>query len=787
LKKCLTVLADGDWWHTIIDYAHPVYVERNITTAELSILNCESRWKPNIALDEMDRFVALLELSLHGFGGGGARGTELGRPSMFHTVWHNGTLYYGCESIKVFNSTVIKFKEVERKLPPCIARYYLLFRHLVNSHTVHFELDYLKMLPKLNGSNVNAANLIKEIFTLPSAPDMTQVRQFWASVLNNTTGGVSVLTSTEIGAAKMGHTAGTHLKSYSNQIEVSEDHYNLYHSAIGDLSHSWKYTSDKLTIEDISKAMRLRYPQADVTKSCYLTCQQKELIQFGYHAGSVPSHCVGLLAPGEGKSECYLVPTLARKLSKKDDKTIIYVSPYNFLAAFQDAKARRSFSYPAVFSSLGIRTFLFQGSDFQDGTFPDVLESPHDLPDILFMNLDAISNLLEFHKPVVMSWVSLKRLDRIVLDEVHTMISESCFRDKYRVYQLLPSVGVPIIALSGSIPTFLITRFLHKLCLSTKEDLSDVKIIRGTDIIGNFPPGFTFDVVVDTNPIRLILRFAMGCLGTGPDYPTSAIHLFASTVSYAQALYNGLKDRYSCRLVTGETEFCDIAITADDWINGKFTVLVSTSIALVGVENPKCKFLGCAGCFYDCTQMVQFFGRLRNYQRKVDGKILMVVPPSLSHHMVVSDNNRITHLKHAGYYSTIAELELMTSTMSLAGVHQWSLTAKEGNQCCSLQDLSSRFGYTRGDCGVCKYCRSCPINSTKVQAVARQANDNKHAAVATRVLTKLSYHCVCRKNGCDGVPLWNKSAKHCLPHLGSCFDCIFNNCKRGTCTLHASK
>jgi hypothetical protein len=210
------------------------------------------------------------------------------------------------------------------------------------------------MLPKLNGSKVNAANLIKEIFTLPSAPDMTQVRQFWAGVLNNTTGGVSILTSSEIGAAKMGHTAGTHLKSYSNQIEVSEEHYNLYHSAIGDLSHLWKYTSDKLTIEDVSKAMRLRYPQPDLTKSCYLTCQQKELVEFGYRAGSVPSHCVGLLAPGEGKSECYLVPTLARKLSKKDDKTIIYVSPYNFLAAFQDAKAHRCFSSLAIFSSLGI-------------------------------------------------------------------------------------------------------------------------------------------------------------------------------------------------------------------------------------------------------------------------------------------------------------------------------------------------------------------------------------------------------------------------------------------------
>jgi hypothetical protein len=55
--------------YIIMDYAHPLRVERNITTGEISILNCEAIWKRNIAFDKMDRFVALLESSLHGFGG----------------------------------------------------------------------------------------------------------------------------------------------------------------------------------------------------------------------------------------------------------------------------------------------------------------------------------------------------------------------------------------------------------------------------------------------------------------------------------------------------------------------------------------------------------------------------------------------------------------------------------------------------------------------------------------------------------------------------------------------
>jgi hypothetical protein len=42
-----------------------------------------------------------------------------------------------------------------------------------------------------------------------------------------------------------------------------------------------------------------------------------------------------------------------------------------------------------------------------------------------------------------------------------------------------------------------------------------------------------------------------------------------------------------------------------------FKVLISTSVALVGNENPRCRYLACAGYLYDSVQIVQAFGRLR--------------------------------------------------------------------------------------------------------------------------------------------------------------------------------
>ena len=77
-------------------------------------------------------------------------------------------------------------------------------------------------------------------------------------------------------------------------------------------------------------------------------------------------------------------------------------------------------------------------------------------------------------------------VEKIVIDEVHTIFSEMSFREKYKVYAELPSLGIPIVVLSGSMPIFAIPKFAKRLGLSGTANLSDVKTIVGSHVFGKF-------------------------------------------------------------------------------------------------------------------------------------------------------------------------------------------------------------------------------------------------------------------------------------------------------------
>jgi hypothetical protein len=229
-------------------------------------------------------------------------------------------------------------------------------------------------------------------------------------------------------------------------------------------------------------------------------------VEFAYGRGSSEQkHCLGLLSPGEGKSEVFIIPTIARRLANKKSKTIIHVSPYSFLAGYQFANAN------AVIEKLGfdssISTSLYTGRDITQGSLPDDISDKETLPSILFLNLDAIYNLFTFHLEHLKSWIDV--VDKIVIDEVHTIFSELSFRDKYKVYSRLPVLGIPIVALSGSVPKFVVSKFAKRLCLSVAADLRDIKVIDGDDIIGDFPKGFRIKFSVASSYVNKVASFVV--------------------------------------------------------------------------------------------------------------------------------------------------------------------------------------------------------------------------------------------------------------------------------------
>ena len=535
MREAISKLADGLWWEPVVDVATNLKVMVDDNTGDLFIDGIRPVWKrgSSLPLDQLDSFTAQLEMSFHGFGGGSARMSELLEPTMFHCLFSKDTIYYSLTSLKGFNNTSLhKQKEVERKLPPIIARYFLLFRSLIQAHVSMFAnvgTSFLIFPSRNNRSHFRTPHVIRDLFTLASLPDMVQVRQFWAGVSNFLTESLQqnkYLSSNAVGASKMGHSTGTHATTYSSKrVGSEESHFDAYHFAIGDTSHQVLKCPTMLSLADLRSAMQLRHPTSVSTLGHnYISLQQKELVEFGY--GSVlckKQHCLGLLAPGEGKSESYIIPTIARHIANQKCKSIIHISPYNFLAGYQFANASGVIEKLGLLSS--ISSIVFTGSDIREGSLPEELSNKECLPSLIFLNLDGMNNLFTYFFEDLQSWVDV--IDKIVIDEVHTIISESSFRNKYKLYSKLPVLGIPIVALSGSLPLFVLSSFARRLCLSVTEDLSDMKIIHGIDVVGNFPKGFKIKVTVSANYVKRVANFVIRRLGSQPGL-VGAVHVFVA-------------------------------------------------------------------------------------------------------------------------------------------------------------------------------------------------------------------------------------------------------------------
>ncbi|KAI2493426.1 hypothetical protein MHU86_21125 [Fragilaria crotonensis] len=141
MRESLTHLADGSWWEPVVDPSTFIRVRADDDTADISLLDVTPCWNVGLSFlaDQLDCLTALLKMAFHGFGGGSARMRELTEPTMFHCVYSNDAVYYSMTSLKGFNSSSRRrFKKVERKLPPVITRYFLLYRSLVNANVNPF-------------------------------------------------------------------------------------------------------------------------------------------------------------------------------------------------------------------------------------------------------------------------------------------------------------------------------------------------------------------------------------------------------------------------------------------------------------------------------------------------------------------------------------------------------------------------------------------------------------------------------------------------------------------------
>jgi hypothetical protein len=374
LKDCVIACADGIWWEPVVDMFTPITVQTDHISGELFIVGFNEAWHSPMDFDCLNAFGTMMEMTLHGFGGGSARLTELSYPTMLNVIWHNNTVYYKMESIKQFNHASKRQRTIERKLPPIVGRFYLLLRSLVRQQKNFFK-NHLLMIPKIDQQQqYTVRHVIRDIFLLGSLPSMTQIRHFWAGITNFVTAERhnDILTANQTAAEKMGHSFATHLNTYSSYLVGGQENlYNLYHSAIGDTSHNLKSKVEVLSIGDLWFAMKSCHPTSDYTKANFLSMAQKELVEFGRGHKDSKMHCVCLLAPGQGKSMSYILPTIARCIAEKEKKMIIHISPYTFLAGYQYHAAKK-----VIHDQFGLKDTVietYSGKDINNGKIPEHL------------------------------------------------------------------------------------------------------------------------------------------------------------------------------------------------------------------------------------------------------------------------------------------------------------------------------------------------------------------------------------------------------------------------------
>ncbi|KAI2508599.1 hypothetical protein MHU86_5782 [Fragilaria crotonensis] len=409
---------------------------------------------------------------------------------------------------------------------------------------------------------------------------------------------------------------------------------------------------------------------------------------------------------------------------------------------------------------------VFTGQDItSDGVLPEGLYTKERLPSLLFLNLDALNNLFHYFGEVFKSWLDV--VDKIVIDEAHTILSETCFRDKYKVYSKLPSLGIPIVMLSGSMPTFAVSKFTKQLGLSNADDMSDVKVILGNHVVGKFPSGFKIKVAVSSLYVNLAARFVQKKMdsGGGLSGPRCAAHVVVAEKKDGRTLFEQLSTtRYKCKFVSSDSTHKEVKETAEAWSNGKLDILISTTMGLVGNENPYCRYLVCVGYLYDSMQIVQAFGRLRNYMRTSFGQVLFAVPDKLSDHRTKDDEHRYTRLLNENFISSKDHCNFK-AVMTSSGVHDWLSDTSQGQRGCAIKILSASFGReTLDNCGACHFCRNIPLMSLQSEATNRIHQVRKDECASRRVLLQLSSAClVCGKPTCRGIPLLRGPGSKSLP------------------------
>lgn len=140
-------------------------------------------------------------------------------------------------------------------------------------------------------------------------------------------------------------------------------------------------------------------------------------------------------------------------------------------------------------ASIDMSIMGFISADISMSILPPCLADKQLLPDLVFLTLEALSNLITHHTLRIKEWVAAGLIHRIVIDEIHTVHGE-CFRTVCQILPRIVSLKIPVIAVSGSLPKGFRNHLLCHLGMCSMATPDHVNLVEDEDLLGDFPTGF---------------------------------------------------------------------------------------------------------------------------------------------------------------------------------------------------------------------------------------------------------------------------------------------------------
>ena len=752
LMQALEKVVEGNEWKQAMNTTTPIGVSFqhpcNIFLMDEGGAGCQLQIQPvgSPSRFYLDRLTSLVEFVMQGFGCGAVRVEEVWRIGSHSARFRNNSLYYWVKSTKRFSVTKgSKEDPVEHKLPPSLSRAVLVYRTLVSRIS---ELDQDLFVPQFPKRSVHMEEVVQEIFGIKDALSKLDIRHFWTALTNYMFPGGEdqfngLMVAEDSIAEQSGHVGSTHRQRYSSCREGGpEASYTYYHVSLGEASYDNKHLPRPqllMTNAALHKALcALKGPNSQ-----FLDKAQKNMVWFAANAST--KHSMVGIACGGGKSMAWILPSVARELQGWEAQLDLVVTPTKFLMEYHVASARACIG--PVLSGHGICGLAacdidpHEAPPFFCGAVP---------PLILFITVDALASVFRWHSEKLQRLVDSRQVAHIFIDEAHTLYSDISFRPVYESLPKLAGLGRPIMCLSGSLPDPLVPPLVRYLSLGQDRQLMDINNVRQDDLLGK---SIHFHVITNSYPVKSTCSSVIKFLR---EHPGTACHVICSSKDYVSQVWEELTGRMktgSVLAVTSDSTSTDQRETARKWHDAEADVLISSTVALMGNENSRCRLLVIVGYLFDFSSLLQAIGRLRPTQRTKEAKVLVVLPridQASQSRNIQQMNQKFESLMRMGLLEQ-EDYADFAAYFGIGGLYKFF--NKKG--VCRWVGMASVLGQPRDVCGVCDQCmvpkQDPPVVEQRRKQCMRNKEEEELLKNAKAVLLKLEDGCPsCGKATCDG-------------------------------------